>query len=310
MSKTKRADADTTDEPEVSLFSVILRWGPLRWLCFTGLVAGMLGVTVWMVWQHVRDLVAAKEVMVVQTDEIEVTPEPDWIRTDVKQEVIESAGLNRPLSLLDESLTRELQAAFALHPWVRKVHRVAKGYPGKIEVRLEYRRPVLMVEVPGGLYPVDVDGVLLPSIDFSPKEAAEFPWLGEVTTSPGGKGMPWGDVRVSEAARIAEVLLADWQALKLHRILPGPQSSSVPSTDPNWYYFVTKSGRTRVLWGHAPGTVNSDEPSPQEKLSRLKKYAEANGSLDHPQQMHDLDLRPGSRLMITPRVAKNPQEPR
>ena len=82
-----------------------------------------------------------------------------------------------------------------------------------------YRRPVCMVEVPGGVFPVDVEGVLLPRDDFSPAEARTYPRLAGVTTVPAGLvGMPWGDLHVVGGAEIAAALVDCWEELRLDHI--------------------------------------------------------------------------------------------
>ena len=51
--------------------------------------------------------------------QIQITPPPAWIHSDVKTEVIRDAGLPVELSILDERLFDRLKQAFALHPWIR-----------------------------------------------------------------------------------------------------------------------------------------------------------------------------------------------
>lgn len=80
-----------------------------------------------------------------------------------------------------------------------------------------------MVEVTRGLLPIDSEGVLLPSEDFSPKEAEAYPRLGGIKSIPVGPvGTKWGDPRVDDNAQIAAVLIGDWARLKLYRIVASP----------------------------------------------------------------------------------------
>ena len=127
----------------------------------------------------------------VTADDVEITPLPPWIHSDVRGEAIRGITLRGSMSVMDDKLTQRIADAFGLHPWVAKVVGVRKFHPSRVKVDLEYRRPVLMVEVPVpggvGLLPVDVQGAWLPSGDFSPIEANGYPRLAGITSSPVGR---------------------------------------------------------------------------------------------------------------------------
>jgi len=78
---------------------------------------------------------------------------PEWIHCDLRAEIFRSAALDGPLSIMDEDLAERIAVACALHPWVARVRSVRKYHPARVVVELDYRRPVLMVEVTGGLLP-------------------------------------------------------------------------------------------------------------------------------------------------------------
>ena len=88
---------------------------------------------------------------VVTGERISVTPQPTWIHANVKAEVLRSLT-GAKLELLDGQLVEKIAHAFALHPWVAKIIRVEKQYPARVNVELEYRRPVLVVHDPPGLH--------------------------------------------------------------------------------------------------------------------------------------------------------------
>jgi hypothetical protein len=165
-----------------------------------------------------------------------------------------------------------------------------------------------MVDVPGGLYPVDVEGVLLPSVDFSPIEARRYPRLSgvePVTTSP--VGTRWRDARVSGGAEIAALLLDDWNEWNLQKIVVTPTTSHGEPT----FELFTKPG-TRIVWGRANGTSSASsatsEVSTVEKLSRLKTYFARNSTLEGNHGPQDLDLRPAKELLVAPRTASLPEK--
>src|SRR5437870_4584631 len=92
-------------------------------------------------WQRWGAVATQSPDYLVTPEKISVTPPPAWIHTDVKAEVVRTAGLSR-LSLRDKQLVEHVAHAFALHPWVAKVVRVEKQFPAKVAVELLYRQPV------------------------------------------------------------------------------------------------------------------------------------------------------------------------
>jgi hypothetical protein len=254
-----------------------------------GMVMVFLGAWAW-VWGEVRTRALASEEYWLGLSNVEITPLPPWIHHDVRGEVFRDASLDRPLSILDDDLTDRLAAAFRLHPWVAEVRRVRKYCPARATVDLVFRRPVCMVQVPGGLLPVDITGVLLPSGDFSPLEAGGYPRLVGVETLPvGPPGERWGDIRVAGAAEIAAAFGPVWDKLNLQRIVP--VSTATASSNREDTYTIYTKGGTRILWGRAPSTALAGEVAAEEKVARLEKYAAENGSLDCPNSQPEIDVR-------------------
>ena len=169
-------------------------------------------------------------------------------------------------------------------------------------VELVYRRPVAMVEVPNGLLPVDADGVLLPTDDFSPLDALGYLRIGEIKTSPSGQiGTRWGDTHVTGAAQIAAFLVGDWQKLKLYQVVPAARQTDATGTETDTYELYTPQ-RTRIDWGRPPGAEGGTEAKAAKKLERLRAYAaEHGGSLEDPTTPQRLDVRAASSLLVAPR---------
>jgi hypothetical protein len=242
----------------------------------------------YVAWGRVEKQERARYVL--RVDQVQVTPLPPWIHTDVRAEVFRSASRDPPLSLLDDDLTDWLKHAFKLHPWVARVNGVATR-PGHVDVDLAYRQPVLMVEVAPDLFlPVDVEGMLLPNGDFSPNEMRSYACLAGIDTRPMGSiGQRWGDARVLDAAQIAAALGPAWQKIKLFRIQPAAAAGPAAVGEPTYEMF-TQAG-TRIVWGLAPGTKVLGEPSAAEKVARLGQYAAEHGGLDAPGTGQPLDVR-------------------
>ncbi len=262
-----------------ALSSVV--WRIILAMAMTGMTIGVaLGI-----WQNVRSHVQAQPEYLVSPSEIEITAAPPWIRADIKAEVIRDAGLSSPLSILDEKLAESLSRRFALHPWIQRVTAVKSSYPAKIKVELIYRKPVAMVEVHGGLLPVDVDAVLLPTEDFTPERAQAYPRIVGVESAPlGPLGTRWGDPIVEGAAKVAMLLSEIWGPLKLHYIQPAefPNGSKQPALE-----LVSRDG-TVISWGSSPGQEIGAEAKVPEKLAILERWA-SGGTLETvPKDQRDL----------------------
>ncbi len=253
-----------------------------------------VGFTVLMVvgWNHYAADFAQRKEFLLSPRDILITVQPSWIQSNVLEDAVEVANLPDPLDLRDRDLTAKVAATLSAHPWVRSVQKVVKQYPAKVMVEVEYRRPVAMVEVVfgdnrRGLIPVDVEGTVLPTADFAPSQAVQFPRINvgyhPTSASP---GMTWENPHVAEAASIAALLLEHWTALKLKRIALKQESGR--------YYVLELEDDTRIIWGSPPGHELPQEAMAQHKVQViLQKAAEAAlTSTDLPQQ---LDLRTAGR---------------
>jgi hypothetical protein len=299
----KKSDTSVAEAPARSGGLWGLVRGNARWIVFIGVFVGV-SVFGWKtLWEAVREQVISAADNRIDPEQIETTPLPAWIHTDLKAEVLRDASLDGPLSLLDPELTVRVAHAFALHPWVAKVQRVSKRSPAGVTVELVYRRPVAMVEVPGpSLLPVDGEGVLLPTADFSPTEALRYLRIAEITTSPQGPvGTRWGDTHVTGGAQIAAALLADWETLKLYQVVSAARQVDANGAESDTYELYTRE-RTRVDWGRPPGAETGTEAKAAQKIERLRSYAaQHGGSLEDPTAPQRLDVRSASSLIVAPR---------
>lgn len=296
-----RGAKPTDDRPAAPRRSTRTFRRPVAW----ALLVAALGCGGYAIWQAVRQQVVTSPHYQLATEAVSITPPPDWVRGDVRAEVMRDANLDGPLSVLDENLSRRLYEAFEAHPWVASVERVLKRPPAAVEVELVYRRPVLMVRVPAGLLPLDAQAVQLPTGDFSSLAAARYPRLTgiEVTTGPPA-GSRWSDPRVQAAARLASLLIDSWEELELLQMAPlrGPTS---PLHTP--FELRTKQG-TRVVWGEAPTGEAEDLKTAGEKLARLQQYYAERGTLDGPRGPQEIDLRLPGELRTAPRTAQRDRQ--
>jgi hypothetical protein len=255
------------------------------------LVLAAFGVVGLRLWHRVEEDVLLRPEYALAAHQIQITPQPAWIRADIKAEALRGDSLHAPLSIIDERLNERLAKMFMLHPWVARVEQVTKHYPSHVTVDLVYRRPAAMVEVPGGLFPVDDQAVLLPSDDFSAADARQYPRLAGIGSQPlGPVGTAWGDPSVLDGVKIALALAQVWRDLRLHSIRRSTINTGVRSGAQTHFELVTENG-TVIPWGRAPSIESPAEIPVAEKLARLKKYAADYGGLDESARRNDLDLR-------------------
>lgn len=251
---------------------------------------------------HLPDIARRPEYR-IRTSDIQVTQMPHWVPQDLVEQVAKLANLPEEMSILDDDLTRDIYEAFGLHPWVEEVVSVRKLVPAAVHVALNYRRPVAMVVVSNGMYPVDRRGIVLPTADFSVASTRLYPRIEGVRSTPqASAGSEWGDSAVQGAARLADELAAHWKKLKLSAIVC-PQ----PGTDPNQtagMYVLRSAGGSRIIWGRAPGSDHPGELATDKKISRLVKYSTEFGDFDRPHGPYEIDIRHWQEISRKP-LAQN-----
>jgi len=173
---------------------------------------------------------------------------------------------------------------------VAKVERVQKFHPARVRVDLVYRRPVCMVELGGELIPVDAEGVVLPSADFTPVEASRYVRLKGVDSRPlGPPGTRWGDPRVAGGAEIAVALGDLPEGLRPVQVVAAASSAAAGLREIALFDLVARDG-TRIRWGWAPSRHAPGEPAVATKLARLKQYLAEHGGLEGQPGQTILDL--------------------
>jgi hypothetical protein len=282
-------------------------WRPRIWGSLALVIA--VGYGGHLAWQHFLPTVARHPQFQITAENVRVTPPPPWIRSDVKSEVLQDAGLLGHLSVIDDRqhLQQRVRDAFTLHPWVASVGRIKVNLPASLEVELQYRRPLAAVEVVDGgqvMYlPVDAAGFRLPEADFTDAQRRALPRISDVTGVP-SVGQPWTDERVTNAVALIARLSDVWNQLRLVEIVPSMHTQV--RGDASYYDFdIVSSGGTRILWGAAPGREQDAAESPFDvKRRRLLDYAADHGQLDSIDGPASIDVR--TELIVSPRTARRP----
>ena len=224
-------------------------------------------------------------------EDVHVTTQPAWIPSKFIEQAIERGRVTQPMSLLDDTLAEQIAAGFRQHPWVQSVKGVRVSKDAGIAVDLAYRRPVALVQMKQGLYPIDAQSILLPPADFPTAEATRYPLVVNVAATPRGPaGTRWGDVGVEGAARLAEVLAPHWKKLGLAAIVAPRRETAQAALDAMTYALLTPGG-SRIVWGRAPETGHPGELSPAQKVSRLEDYLARYGNFDQPNGPYEIDIR-------------------
>ncbi len=277
-----RSSKVTDAHPMVEMFRAAAK-SSLALVLFWPCAVGVLAICAWNYWgaEHVADQYHG-----LVPEKIRISPQPDYVRSDIVQAVYRDTAM-QGLSLLDRQATVKIASAFSLHPWVRKVIGVRKLPGGEIDVRLEYRTPVAMVHVykpesddnRSYFFPVDGDGVLLPTTEFTTSETRNYLYIevpGVYTTNPVGSA--FGDARVEAAARLAEYLspFRDEISIRSIGVYGDPRQMEVPQLE-----LVTPK-QARIFWGSPPGVEPPGEATAKMKLKRLKA--------SDPEQLSDLRI--------------------
>jgi hypothetical protein len=286
MSKKRQRKQDDQGEEEVESPLRAMLGGGRTALVMVAVVAAM-GIGGWWLWQRVGPQVLADQQYQLDPAQIEITPPPAWIRADVRAEVVRDGSLDSGVSMLESELARQIADAFALHPWVAEVKEVQLEYPGGAKVALVYRKPVAVAKIEGSsnleLYPFSAAGVRLPESDLTPAEKRRIPRLAGVTALP-VVGSAASDPIVIGGSRLADLLLADWESLRLAKIVPAPPADTRQSGAPIIFELTALNG-ARVIWGPAP--VGSPDAGATTRLEQLRELAQAPGGIA-PQQIYDL----------------------
>ncbi|WP_437187958.1 cell division protein FtsQ/DivIB [Planctomicrobium sp. SH668] len=228
--------------------------------------------------------------------QLRLTPPHPWIPSTIIDEVRELSQLPETVSLLQPGLSEQLALAWQKHPWVKQVNSVEITPAPGIVVDVEYRIPAAFIESRNAFYPVDTEGNLLPSADFSHPSKQTLPIVLDSDSDPQGRvGEPWGNATVTAAASLAAALAPSgdtavhWNRLGFKAIIIPPTNS--PDTDPSQLTFeIETKGGNRIVWGKSPG-FDALEPTPDEKIARLNDFQSKNGSLDGVSGRHRIDIR-------------------
>jgi hypothetical protein len=273
-----------------------LRANPLGLFLVATLLTIGGGIALWQANQ--ADLVDRGQFQLTW-DRLTVSPQPNYLITDVKQAAFEGSRL-ADLNLLDLDLCSKVHAAFAVQSWVEEV-RVQKSRSG-VDVALIFRQPAAMVEFGEDLLlPIDRNGIVLDGAAFDSSLTEQFLRIGVENPQVGSlvQGDTWPDERIVAAAMIAGYLqpfARNWGIVRIaHR--PTILGSTAPEGD---FELLTHRGTSgmRVVWGNPPGYEANGEVTAQVKVETLGGWIAERGPLDEIGSVQTIDLRSGKVTLM------------
>ncbi len=244
----------------------------------------------------------------LRLEKLAVTPQPPWIKAKVAEEVYQNGRLDR-ISLLDARANAAIAQAFETHHWVDTTTRVSKAVGGRVTVDLVYRQPIAMVffenrneadpsQATKGFFPIDEAGTVLPTADFSSDDVWDyFMIIADEARPAGDTGMPYGDVRITQALQLCQLLAQHREAHQLQEVWVHHDNLSAGAS-PWSLTVVTRDKLRAIVWGHAPEYESRGELPADEKLNRMLSW------LKQP-----LPVTPGEVQRIDLRMASSPTTP-
>ncbi len=213
----------------------------------------------------------------LRLEKVKVTPQPEWIRANVAEEVYNKNRLDR-ISLLDPRATAAIAQAFETHHWIKTTTRVSKSVGNNVLVDVVYRRPMAMIhveyanpksgETEEGFLPIDSEGTILPPDDLKDKVRKYFIVYAQNARLAGDIGMPYGDARIMEALSLCEYLEQYREEYGLE-VIEIQQDSLTSGPSPWSLSAFTRDKRRKIIWGHAPKLEDRGELPAEEKLKQL-----------------------------------------
>lgn len=211
----------------------------------------------------------------LKKENIALTQQPEWIRSDVLSDVFTDAKLSR-VSLLDPTATASIAQAFENHAWIKSATRVTKNASGRVDVDLVYRHPVAMVylasEGKNWFRPVDTEGFVLPGKDFHQEDIWNFFHIYADGATPGAEhdGLAYRDPRVLEAILLCQFLNEKRDRLGLQDIVVHRDEWTTGGS--NWIMLINTKDDLKINWGHIPERESTGEPAALQKLSRMSAW--------------------------------------
>lgn len=238
-------------------------------------------------------------IYLVEGGEVRISKPHQWVNRDFFANAVVKGGLTSPLSVADPTLVGKLRDGLEADPWIESVDQIDVSLQDGVQILATYRTPALMVQTLDGLFPVDKNGVVLPTRDFAIGDTSMFPRFRLFDSSPPTAiGSRWRDPRIVEAARLATLLSPFneeqnlWKRCELAEIRPSESADGS-------FEMYSQAG-SRVIWGRTSEAAQDVEPTDAQKVGKLEQILAARGSLAAPAGPYLIDLRLWDQITLEP----------
>ncbi len=191
-------------------------------------------------------------------------------------------------SLLDPLLLADIETAYGQSVWIKRINRMRRHFPNRIELEFLIRMPVAQVRQNGRYWLIDADAVLLP-VSGSEQPFPALPEIAEATAGvigqrPRKAGEAWSDNGVMGALGVMRAFWASpmAQVLPIERVVVvgGAFRDQENHTQEvaRRYEVVSTSGAV-VRWGtYNPGEIPGELTSAEKlwQLQELVRREDAN----------------------------------
>ena len=217
---------------------------------------------------------------------LEVLAAPDWCNDPSLEDAIRvSMKLDGQASIFDKSLIPLLLEKYEKNPWVARVESIEKQFPNKLNVKLELRRPVVVVELKkwnnrSFYYLVDKDSVRIPGEYYTvPALPITLPIVVGVRNSPPMPGQRWQDKGLSDAIEVAGVFKQYQVYPKLDVAAIDISNSGGKRSKQSSEIVILTANHTQIEWGRPVNTDKPFELSAAEKIKNLCRVLEVSPQL-------------------------------
>ncbi len=242
-----------------------------------------LAILSYVAWYYYGAEHLDKVLYSLRPENIEITQQPEWIRSDVAKEVFQTHDLGT-VSLLDPQSNAFIARAFESNPWIKSTTRVSKSQGGKVQIDVVYRQPVAMVylrykcveegveKICEGFYPVDKDAIILPTDSFTEADASDYIVILANGAESTGEfaGTEFGDPAVKVAVELCAILAAGREQYGLKTVQVERDYASTGSSP--WKLTIYAKDGRKIIWGRPPSHELHGEPPAKDKITRMADW--------------------------------------
>lgn len=218
-----------------------------------------------IIHRNVYSLVLNQDAYDLSSKELTITSLPEWLKKELGTSRI-TIKLQKGTNILASDCLKKIKDLIESQAIVKKVVKIKREFPNKLEIELEIRRPLFAIKK-DKYYLIDEDMVLVAITDSLP-EFVEGPYISGVKSPVVDIGQKWNPQEIKCAVEIVNLIRQNSTLSELD-ILAVDMSNFDARQDKyeSHIVFILKNG-AKILWGCAP---EHDSVSVEQKIENLKK---------------------------------------